>query len=224
MLFTSASSLSVALTALTAFGPLGVYAGGNSTEFLPTGGYAVCYNATRSSGFNIGSSSGAPFCATQFNISTHDYHYIDGIKTWSDTAKIRGLEISFTNNKFTRIGITDDSVLAKQELDLNPADTFLVNVTGYDWDYRGPPQNMDGMGILLSNGMELSAGNVTGLEPHTSSPFTLLAGISGKYGANGLEFITFHEVQTAPRPSTRPSNGTVFNWPYVLLPLHTYLF
>jgi hypothetical protein len=124
--------------------------------------------------------------------------------------KVRGLQIFFSNNKYMDLGQTSNSsTLFTRKLDLQPFNTSLSTVGGTDI----PNHNINGIGLTLSNGESLYAGYMTSFSEVLGIPQqSLLAGLGGNFGTNGLESITYHVVQTA----SRPKNTTTPNWRYVL--------
>jgi hypothetical protein len=153
-----------------------------------------------------GTSYGAEFCATQYNGTAGDYEVVENIKAWTgEDSRIRGLQISFTNKKITQIGFPPGLNDSESELDLSPMKTTVWAVWSNFTDH-----NLAGMVIQLSNrtSKALVAGNTEGMKPTHPGPSSLLAGLSGKYGANGVEQITCHFVKSSPMPA----NDTVHTW------------
>lgn len=146
---------------------------------------------------SFGLSYGSPFCAMQIKQG----HFVNGIKIWHHSGGIKALQIKYTNGETTTIGDPKDDII--DELNWDPSVLSIREA----WTWPDPfkmihlhperTENIQGLCIVLSNDQKILASGSTKLEDYGGDYFSevpsgTLLGLSGMYGGNGIEALTFH--------------------------------
>ncbi|KAF2275927.1 uncharacterized protein EI97DRAFT_442901 [Westerdykella ornata] len=147
----------------------------------------------------FGNSTSNNFCATGM-----DGDVVTGLEAWFDEYHVFGLQIYFPHNVTrivgSQVGVSNTTALSHTQVSITQNDT-IRHVTA-----SVPPQagSIQGIGVELSSGQMFLAGNTnnTGAMNPDTREYTGLAGISGRYGMNGIEQISYYLIES-------PANGTV---------------